>query len=744
MKPFPHAPSTASSPRSRWIPGGLALLLFVLTFALFSPSLRYDLVHLDDITYISNNTAVLDGLSASSVRQPFSLNNVSATMYMPLLWISYMLDVEWLDATPGQPWGFHLTNVLLHAFNSVLLFLLLLAFCRKPWRAFFFAALWAVHPLRVESVAWVTERKDVLSGFFALLCIGAYVQSGARGNNGRPSPARRSVPFLLLSQAFFILGLLVKPALAPMPLVLLLLDFWPLRRFGPGTPSARLVVPHLLIEKIPYFLLGGLAALGTVYTHRIVSGEIIVPLSFRLQIVPLSYGFYLLRTLLPRNLTVLYPPYSSWSSPVQAIALFLLALTILASLTVIVWRARKRHPNQLVGWLWFVIMLLPVCGIVPVPVNDFADRFSYFPAVGLSSALLFVSPSHFSLKRTWRWLQPILALAILMLLSGLSFRQLSTWKNTDALFHQILAVYPNHATALESQAGRLLRATGDFQQANTLISKALKADPHHWGALILKAQCLWALDGPEAALRHLQDNIPPISIYACSNWQRDLARYALMLGQTDEALQSADRAMALLPPQDLSHTPLLFLAMTAAFEKGDLPRALSYARRFPPYANKTSLDLADLLPHYIFQWFAGYRRDTYAYFQRLLQAHPDRPDFLNNIVWGLATADWSPAAPREVVAMATRLCALYPAPHPGLLDTLAAAQANANDFESAVRTMQQALSLFPPNPAPELLQFKERLASRLALYEHHRPYREDAFGRMYVTYFGEMSQLHPL
>jgi len=187
----------------------------------------------------------------------------------------------------------------------------------------------------------------------------------------------------------------------------------------------------------------------------------------------------------------------------------------------------------------------------------------------------------------------------------------------------------------------------------------------------------------------------------------------------------------------------LLMTLAAAYYQGDAERALAYARRFPPYADKTSVELADLLPHAVFQWFSGYRRDAYAYFQRLVQTHPDRPDILNNLVWGLATASWSPADPTEVLAIANRLAALVPDRNPGILDTLAAAQANAGDFESASRTMREALGLFPPSADPNQLIMKERLAARLALYEQRQPYREDAFTRMYVTFFGDLTKLRP-
>jgi hypothetical protein len=226
---------------SMWI----GVLLFLLVFAVFSPSLSYELVAVDDIHYISHNQLVLGGLSWSAIRVAFT--DFYNQMYAPLLWISYMADVSFGGASPVQPWGFHLTNVLLHSLNSLLLYFLLLAWCKKPWRAFFFAALWALHPLRVESVAWVTERKDVLSGLFALLCLGCYW----RANRHKAIPA---IGPTLLALVFFIAGLLVKPSLTPIPLVLLLLDYWPLRRYGPNAPPLLRAAPRLLLEKTPFFL----------------------------------------------------------------------------------------------------------------------------------------------------------------------------------------------------------------------------------------------------------------------------------------------------------------------------------------------------------------------------------------------------------------------------------------------------------------------------------------------------------
>ena len=734
-----------SSPFTRRLPagwkiGGLALLLFLVVFALFSPSLQYDLVDLDDSFYITNNPLLRDGLSLSALEQAFALDNVTATMYMPLLWISYMLDVEWLGATPGNPWGFHFTNVLLHSLNTVLLFLLLLAFCRKPWRAIFFAALWAIHPLRVESVAWVTERKDVLSGFFALLCVWFYWMAARRtSSSGRTHLFSTGVSALYATGCIllFALGLLTKPALVPLPLVLLALDFWPLRRFEFSLRSVKEVGPWILIEKIPLFVLSGLAAFGSIYTHRVVSGEIAVPFLFRLQSVLWTYGFYLWKTVLPRNLSVLYPPFSfgipiAWRGP-----LLLGAGLLLLALSAMAWHNRIRFPNVLTGWLWFLLMLLPVCGIIPIPSNDVADRFTYFPAAGLSIALLFLLPSSLWTKRLWHGLRPSLALCVLSVLAFLTLRQLPVWRNANTLYAHMLTVLPTHPAALNTCASQWMLEHGNFEQADRLISEALRLHPQHRETIVNKAECLAALEGPSSALKFLQGFEEPTDRFTLCDWHEVQARYALMLGEHATALQHAEKALSLLPPGNRSRFPIALLAMTAAYDMGNPDLALPYARQFPAYADKSSLALADLLPYYLYQWIEGRRSDAYDFFQRLINAYPQDLSLLNNLAWGLATANWSPAPPDEVLVLARKVNEAFSSPNPGTLDTLAAAQANAGDFSSAAQTIQQAIALLPLTNDTHLIIFRKYLHQRLSLYQQNRPYREEAFSRLMASQFGK-------
>jgi tetratricopeptide (TPR) repeat protein len=240
---------------------------------------------------------------------------------------------------------------------------------------------------------------------------------------------------------------------------------------------------------------------------------------------------------------------------------------------------------------------------------------------------------------------------------------------------------------------------------------------------------------------HLLGIVPPISRFTQAYWHKNLARYAFMLGQYNEAIQQADQAMTLLPAHDLSRIPILHLAIAAAFEKGDLPLALAYAHRFPPYADKTALEPLDLLPHFVFSGQRAIAGTPNAFFQRLIKEYPDRADILNNIVgaWPrppgrrpIRRRSWSgpPALPH------------VPRAEPRDSGHAGRRQAHAGEFEAACRTMQQALELLPPEANAVQVQFQKRLAARRAMYGQRQPFREDAFTRMYLTFFGALTRLN--
>ena len=720
---------TPEKRRTRMAPW-LALGLGLLTFALFSPSLGHGFVDLDDGDYVNRNRIVLEGLSGPSVQLVFARPH--AAMYAPVLWISYMLDVDCFGTSSAR--GFHFTNILLHALNAGLFFLLLFAWSGKPWRAFFFAALWAWHPLRVESVAWISERKDVLSGFFFLLCLAAY---GFAKRPSAPDPVSdagrdefRRLGAFGASVFFFALGLLTKPSLVPVPALLLLLDFWPLRRLPAGLRPLLRAAPRLLAEKIPYFLLSAAAAWASTRAHQASDAIADIPLLLRLKTIPIHCGFYLFKIFRPRNLSVLYPDVL-FTRPD-----FLISLLLLAGISWWVWLSRRERPNELVGWLWFLGLLVPVIGLVRFGIQSVADRFTYLPAMGLSLALLFVLPSSGGTPAIRRILPPIravLAAALLACLARFTARILPVWENTSSLFANVLRHFPDNYMALCQQAKQCIDEKGDFAAAEKIIDDARLVDSQTLIALQLKALCVAQRQGPAAGYEFLRQH-PPINLNSdpgAMDWQ--LAIFALSAKQYDQALAHADEGLRIMPAFNFTRYALELLAMTAAHEKGDAPLALAHARRFPAYRDKTELALPDLLPYYLSLWICSQRGDSVEYFRRLVAAYPDRLDLVNNLAWGLATAEWSPAPAAEVLALARRAQDLHPAPHPGILDTLAAAQANAGDFAAAAETAWAALALLPDSPSPQDAEVRRNIESRLKQYEDGKPHRENAFLRLWTS-----------
>lgn len=702
----------------------LALLLGGSVFAVFWPTLRFGLIDLDDLSYVTHNPLVMEGFAPAHVASAFT--SFQQGMYAPLLWLSLGLDAALLKASPATPGGFHLANVALHAGNSVLLFLLLFSASRNPWRSFFLAALWALHPLRVESVAWVAERKDVLSGFFGLLCIGAYVLAWRRRSSGRPR-----LSWTIAALVAFSLGLLVKPSLVPIPGVLLLLDFWPLRRLDPSFRLMLRGLPRLIAEKIPYVALAALAAYVATAAHRTIHGLAEAPLAGRLTDVPVHYAFYLWKTIVPRHLAPLYPDLAPSFAVAGIAGLFLLAMTAGA------WLARRRRPEWLVGWLFFVGFLVPAIGLVRFGVQSVADRFTYLPAMGLSIALLPVWTSDRKCPLATHILRIVLAGCLLAGYVHATRRLLPAWRSASAFINHVLQAAPDNPYGHSLLAFQYIRTQGRFAEANREFDAVLSSQVANHEMFKGKALCIAELQGPAAARDFLRQAPAFGNPYADQAYSRDGARYALALRDYDGAIRLATKALRLPSEDPAAPCFLHLLMMTAAYEKGDPALALAHARRFPSYSDKTSLEPADFLPYYLHQWIEWHRTDAYAFFRRLIQAHPDRPELLNNIAWGLATADWSPASPADVVALAQQICAAVPAPNPGALDTLAAAQANARDFPAAVQTVQAALDLLPAGSDPRTAAFRKRLLARQNLYRQNQPYREAAFSRLMAAQFGQ-------
>ena len=446
------------------------LLLTLVTAGVYGQVWNFGFINYDDPLYVTDNAVVQRGFTWEGIRWAFTA--LAAANWHPLTWLSHMLDVSLFGLEPGFH---HLVNLLFHLLNTSLLFLVLKTATGACWRSAFVAALFALHPLHVESVAWIAERKDVLSTFFGLLAIGAYCRYTQRPG------WRKFLPVAI----FFSLGLMAKPMLVTLPLVLLLMDFWPLGRLKPSMPkassapapagerkkskkkkqqppttasvkSAGTGSPHLAIvtEKIPLILLSALSSLITLYAQQqggAVSAVDAYPLGTRIANALASYFLYLVKMVWPANLAVYYPFVKDvpvWQA--LAGALLLIAVTFAAV------RTARRFPYLLFGWLWYLITLLPVIGIVKVGEAAMADRYTYIALIGPFVA---VSWGVYELAARWTRGKEAMAAAGLMVVTALAaatFVQAGTWKNSATLFRHALTVTENNFMAHTNLAVALI------------------------------------------------------------------------------------------------------------------------------------------------------------------------------------------------------------------------------------------------------------------------------------------------
>jgi tetratricopeptide (TPR) repeat protein len=442
-----------NSPRRWWICAALA----AITVAVFSPVFHYDFLTFDDQIYVTENPYVLSGLNSNSLAWAFQTS--TSGNWLPLTWISHMLDFQCYGMKAG---GHHLTNVLFHAANVALLFLLLQKMTGAIWRSALVAALFAWHPAHVESVAWIAERKDVLSSFFGLLTLLAYVRYT---DECKVQSAKRKI-FYGLSIVLFALALMAKPMLVTLPFVLLLLDFWPLGRMS--RPS----LPRLVIEKAPLFALSAACCVVAIWaqqqSHAIASaGEI--PLWHRLGHVLVSYLEYIVMLVFPRHLAIFYP-YPLHERTVLVIG-GAVAVALLSALTL---ASARRRPWLAVGWLWFVGMLVPVIGLVQVGDQAMADRYTYLPAIGLFIILAW-GGAELALRYP---VAKLLASAVGLAMLAATWMQIHYWKDTRTVFEHARQVTQNNYLAL-SLLGELRAADGDLDGAMKLYREALRDKPNY-------------------------------------------------------------------------------------------------------------------------------------------------------------------------------------------------------------------------------------------------------------------------
>jgi len=457
-----------------------AVLLIVVTCAVYWQVVGNDFIAYDDDAYIYENPFIRTGGSLASITWAFG--TFHAANWHPVTWLSHILDVRLFGMAPA---GHHAMSVLFHAANAVLLFLLFNRITGAYWRSAVVAALFALHPLHVESVAWAAERKDLLCTLFYLLCL--YLYAGYAGQ-------RRASRYALAVGSCG-LALMSKPMAVTLPLVMLLLDFWPLQRIaGNGDRNAKesgkLSPAGLVREKIPFLLLAAISCGVTFIAQErgnAVTTFANTPLLTRIENGMLAYVIYLGKMIWPRNLAVFYPfPTSIPLWQALAAGVLLVAITILAI------RQRRQRPYLIVGWLWFCCTLLPVIGIVRVGLQSLADRYSYIPLTGIFLALVWWL-ADISRDRPWRrLLLGSLTALVLTACALLTWRQTGYWRNTQTLFSHALATTHNNYLA-HSMLARQLEQEGRFDEALAHLDTAINLAPWYEYAkiqqgLILKDQ----------------------------------------------------------------------------------------------------------------------------------------------------------------------------------------------------------------------------------------------------------------
>ena len=649
----------------------ICLLLGMLVVAVYWPVAHYGFVDYDDGDYVTANQHVQGGVTWKNIVWAFTTGH--ASNWHPLTWLSHMLDWQLFGSSAGPQ---HLVNVVFHLVNTLLVFFVLRRITGEHWRSAFVAAIFAVHPLHVESVAWISERKDVLSAFFFLLTLGAYglyVQSGraaeaepsgqstnrpATSNDKQgvinpaasemqPYPGRALSPkapprstdvplhrshaktpeaaasgtgkrFYALALVCFALGLMSKPMLVTVPFVLLLLDYWPFNRMGISTGTAEPLGilarrwTGLVIEKLPFFALAFISS-GVTYIVQQKGGAVstVLTLPQRLANADVSYARYLAKTFWPVNLSVLYPHPGNWAAW-QVLGALLVVLCVCG---LAIWHARSR-PYLIVGWLWFLGMLVPVIGVVQVGIQSMADRYMYVPLIGLAMAV------------AWGFAELVRgrgvvvgASAVVVVCSLLAVKQVEFWKDSETLFRHAVEVTPGNYLAYNN-LGYYLSNHGRPAEAMQYYLKSIEINPLYEDALnnmgyVLAGQKRHAEAIPyyEAALR-----VKPNHVEVNNNLGNALSE----LGRIPEAIEHYNIALKFKPDHADAHNNLgIALAMQGKLDEA-IPHFRDAIRFRPGYASAHSNLGNALAAQQKFQ-------DAIVEYNECLRLNPQDPQAHNNL-----------------------------------------------------------------------------------------------------------------
>lgn len=640
---------------------------------------NFEFTNYDDTTDVIDNPHFSHGLNRDDVIWAFTAQNNGN--WIPLTWFSFMLDSQLFGPDPGR---MHLENLLLHIANTLLLFAVLKRMTGSLWRSAFVAAAFALHPMHVESVAWVIERKDVLSTFFFVLTLAAYIGYAKRGGLFR----------YLLTILLFVFGLLAKPMLVILPFVLLLLDYWPLERIGgqrtedrrqrvKDTPQ-KISAGRLITEKIPFFALAVIWSVITFLAQR--SGGAMVdintmPLAYRIANSFLSYARYTGKLFWPQNLAVIYPLIGR--IPIGQIALCVLLLLFITLFAVGFGRKQKYLP---VGWFWFVGTLIPVIGLVQIGVQSYADRYTYIPYTGLFIVIAWGLPE---LLSKWRYQKIILgiAAAIVLTASGIcAYRQAGYWKNSFTLFTHALEVTQNNSVAHDCLACYLW-VNGKTDIAIEHYKKAVQLDTHDWRALNNLGYIMNDKGDFNKAIEYFQQAIKIKPKFADS--YNNLGFVMRKQNNVKQAIEYFRMAIKLKPDLAGAYTNL-GLAMQAQGNYDEAIANLSRAVQLQPDEIKPRSDLTNALI------LSGKLNDAAEQLRRIIKMRPDTVSSMNTLALLIANhPEIKGRDVNEAVRLARRACELTNDSNAVYLKTLAIIYSSAGRYSEAADNAEAALNIDP-------------------------------------------------
>ncbi len=700
--------------KTNWRLAVICMVLMAATLAAYWPVHRAQFTNFDDPEYVTNNPNVFHGLTWRGAGWAFTAFHGSN--WHPLTWLSHMLDCSMFGEKAA---GHHLVNLGFHVVNTLLLFLLLRRTTGALWRSSFVAALFALHPLHVESVAWVAERKDVLSTFFGFLTLWAYIcyaeGSRAKAEGGVQDPAtsasRRTGRYYLLALFLFGLGLMSKPMLVTWPFVLLLVDYWPLKRLRAATLRQSIIpIGRLAWEKLPFLLLSIASSIITFWAQKAGGAVVplqVVPLPDRLANVFISYLQYLSKTFWPAKLAAFYP-FAKEIWIVEAA----LALLIVSTATAFAFFTARRTPAVLMGWLWFLLTLVPVIGLVQVGSQAMADRYTYIPLIGVFIAITWGLAD---LTANWRCRRLALGLSGAVLLTDClvcTQFQVRYWNNSLSLFGHAVEITQGNWMA-EHNLGHALSVAGNYREALQRFNRAIQLEPGYPPSYFTRG-------GVHAVQGRLDEAIADYheAIRLKPNYEQAYCNLAKVLAQQlrfDEAKTNFLAALRWKPDYAEAHTKLANVLLLQGLVSEAMPHLREAVKIQPDY---------DEGQYFLGGALARQKKfpEAAACFRAAINVKPNYPAALNDLAWLLATQAHAKSRDvPEALRLAQRACELTGNSDPMYLDTLAVTHSEAGQFKEAASLTEKAVALATAAGDGELAA---QLGRRLGLYRAGRSYTQ--------------------